>query len=422
MNIFNKRQKEKEPLPTPKLAEEIEDEGIPSVNRNKKTSKLVTISGFAFIIFAGMGMVGYVAKSGNKDKKDIKQEAAKVENNKIVNTLPALDLKPDVPEELADSQSTPRPIAAINGAGQQSNNSAGQQGNGSATPIAAIYGGGQGAAANPQAALSWFDRKRLGGASSAVPNQSGNSRPAVSVSDINESDEDSSESPRPPLGAEGKDVKQATTGAKFTPTLIKMTSATLLPNRNFILTKGTSIDCVLEDAIDSTQPGPTSCHTTRNIYSDNGQVLIFEKGTQMYGEQQGDLKLGQARIRAIFMRAKTPNGVVIDMNSPGADALGRSGLEGFVDTKFSERFGAAIMISLIKDSTQAVLAQKQSGGSGGTFVYGNTTGTGEKMVEKSLDGSVNIPPTLTKNQGEKIQIRLVGDLDFSGVYGLKLRK
>ena len=41
------------------------------------------------------------------------------------------------------------------------------------------------------------------------------------------------------------------------------------------------------------------------------------------------------------------DGVSVRLNSIGADSLGRAGLTGRVDKKFRERFGAAILLSIV---------------------------------------------------------------------------
>jgi len=52
------------------------------------------------------------------------------------------------------------------------------------------------------------------------------------------------------------------------------------------------------------------------------------------------------------------------LSSPGTDSLGRSGVDGFVDTHFWERFGAGLLLSVIDDAFQIASAKAQNGNAG----------------------------------------------------------
>lgn len=195
-----------------------------------------------------------------------------------------------------------------------------------------------------------------------------------------------------------------------------MRSAGMLGDKNFILPKGSFIDCALQTRLDSTVPGMTACVITRNIFSDNGKVLLIERGSTITGEYKSNMKQGMARIFVLWNRIKTPNGVVVNLDSPGTDPLGGSGLPGYIDTHFWQRFGGALMLSLIDDVAAGLT--KNSGGST-QFNFDSTGDATQNMAAEALKNTINIPPTLYKNQGEQIGIYIARDLDFSSVYDLK---
>lgn len=381
-----------------------EDAGLPSVNRRKTSQKTVTMLGFLIIV--GAAGAAFMTLDNDGPKKPVKAPAREVSN-----TLPPLNMNAI---EIAPPPVQPIGVTSPGAMAAPTTVDVSDMGSLPPTQITPIPM--QGAMTTPQAipqrptGPSIVDRKMGGSILVGGGNTGGTTLAPIAPSEAS--------------GMSGLlgGGTQSELALKLEPTQTNAVSASILPNRNFLLAKGAKLDCVLETAISSDVPGMVTCQLTRDIYSDNGHVLLLDRGSQLVGEYTGGMRQGQSRIFVLWTRAKTPRGVVVNLNSPGTDALGRAGFDGHVDTHFWQRFGAAIMMSLISDSA-SMLANQESGGSGGSGTtnnnYSNTANSGAKVVEKMLEGSASMPPTLSKNHGERIQVMVARDLDFSNVYGLE---
>lgn len=365
-----------------------ENKDLPSVNRRTAVSQAMTVAGYVLVAGVATGLV-YMANSEKPIKRNVKPEA------QIVNRLPALP-EPPPPPSIQPDKAPALPTEL---------------------PPIALQNRAPANAKSGKPVMDWTERK-MGGAllvSEQADSEARNRNQSVMLA------QDTSQGTASGFGSGGGSPGgNNEMAARLEPTITKGVSAGMLPDRNFLITKGTTLDCALETALDSSVPGVTTCRLTRDVYSDNGQVMLLDRGSQLVGEYQGGVKQGQVRLFVLWSRAKTPNGVTVSLNSPGTDALGRSGLEGWVDNHFLERFGAAILMSFVGDSV-AALASNNSGTTT-TNVFGGAANGGEKIVEKILDSTVTIPPTMVKNQGDHIQVMVARDLDFSTVYGLRLKK
>ncbi|MGY6255133.1 type IV secretion system protein VirB10 [Paraburkholderia caledonica] len=203
----------------------------------------------------------------------------------------------------------------------------------------------------------------------------------------------------------------------LTPTVTPKVRAGFLGNRSLILAQGAKIDCVGDTAFDSTQAGISTCTVTKNVYSDDGHVVLIERGSQINSEHRANLAPGQKRVFILSARIKTPEGVTVEIDSPAADALGRIGVSGYVNNHWGERIGAAMLLGMTQDAI-GYLATR-GGNSNGSVVFENTQQQGNDMASRVLDSTINIPPTLTQNQGTEFTIIVARDLDFSPVYALK---
>jgi len=212
------------------------------------------------------------------------------------------------------------------------------------------------------------------------------------------------------------DADQQKFDGRLQPTRLEGSRAGTLGNRDFIVAMGTSIPCVLETALASDQPGFTSCIINRDVLSDNGRVVLMEKGTHVVGEYRGALQRGQKRLFVLWTRAKTPKGVIVTLASPATDALGRAGIAGHLDTHWWERFGSALLLSIVGDATSYANSRLQNS----DVDAQNTASAGQQAAAIAVEQSINIPPTLTMHQGGVLSIFVARDLDFSDVYHLRV--
>ena len=196
--------------------------------------------------------------------------------------------------------------------------------------------------------------------------------------------------------------------------------ASVIPDLHMVVPQGTSIPCVLQTAMSSDVPGMVSCTVQRDVLSASGQVALMERGTVIVGEYEANLQRGQKRIFVLWNRARTPTGVIVNMASPATDGLGRAGFDGRIDNKFWERFGGAILMSIVGDASAYAFDQLGGGGGqNGGFQTNETERATRDAASIALENSINIRPTLYKNQGEQVAIFVARDLDFGDVYKLR---
>lgn len=191
-------------------------------------------------------------------------------------------------------------------------------------------------------------------------------------------------------------------------------TARLIGDRNYLVTAGAIIPCTLQTAMDSSVPGYATCIIPRDIYSDNGRVVLMEKGTRVFGEYQGGLQRGQYRLFAMWTRAVTPRGVAIDIGSPASDGLGRAGMTGKINRFFWERFGGALLFSVLESGGQVAASAVGPNGTNITRVPSDST-------SQILQDTQQIRPVVRINQGAEMAITVAKDFDFSQVYGLNLK-
>ena len=232
------------------------------------------------------------------------------------------------------------------------------------------------------------------------------------------------QAPGSALGVPPEPARPGTIGSALYSSATPVAMARRTTDQNLILPKGRQADCVLTSRIIDEVPGFTSCVLAQNLYSDNGRVLLLERGSELVGEYGVTSQLGLERLFVTWTRLKTPEGIEIDLSSPGSDRLGTTGIPGHLDNRWSARIGAAFLLSFVKDITVAIINKQAQSSAGSTVSVQTAPGqnmlnASSALAEEVIKQTIKVRPRLTINEGDRISIYVARDLDFSPVYALK---
>ena len=222
---------------------------------------------------------------------------------------------------------------------------------------------------------------------------------------------------------------------------VEMSHATQNRRIDALVAQGTMIRGVLETAIQSDLPGMVRAVNSEDVWSFDGRRVLIPQGTRLIGEYKSGLATGQTRVFIVWTRVLRSDGVSVMLGSTGTDDIGRTGLTGEVDEHYMQRFGSAILLSIVGGGSQYVAGMGQGANAYGGVVstYDPATGTtttqpnpqnayGQQIASQAvsqnmntiageaLQNSLHIPPTINVDQGTRIMIFVRRDLDFSSLY------
>ncbi len=166
--------------------------------------------------------------------------------------------------------------------------------------------------------------------------------------------------------------------------------------------QGTMIPAVLETAIDTDVPGYVRAVVSQDVRSFDGSRILVPRSSRLVGQYQSGLQAGQRRAYVIWTRLIRPDGVSVNLASPATGFDGTTGLAGEVDSHFFQRFGSAMLLSVIGGLTTIA--------SGGASVI---LGGGQTAASTALQQDGTRSPTVRVRQGEPIRVFTARDLDFA---------
>jgi len=184
-------------------------------------------------------------------------------------------------------------------------------------------------------------------------------------------------------------------------------NASFMGNLSLVIAKGTLIRAVLETPVDSTRQGMARAIVARDVLSFDGRNVLMPRGSRLVGEFLADTASGQSRVLITWTELIRPDGAVIQLTSPSGDTLGRGGVAGKVNNHFFDRFGGAILQSVLaigvtsasRNNSNAVIIATPG-------LLGGVQGASQPA---------DVKPSINVKAGETITVFVARQLDFSAV-------
>lgn len=176
------------------------------------------------------------------------------------------------------------------------------------------------------------------------------------------------------------------------------------------ITADRTIPAILINSIQSDLPGKVVAQVEQHVYGAHGRKVLIPAGSKAIGYYEPLKKVGEERIAISWQRVITPQGININTTEAEmADAMGRAGVTGEIDTRNFDRYGMALLVSTINALSQASIPVTSESQRIALETYGRDT---SQITGKILEDQMDIKPRVTIDAGARILINPTTDIWF----------
>ncbi len=181
-------------------------------------------------------------------------------------------------------------------------------------------------------------------------------------------------------------------------------------NMSRILTVNRFIKANLVNEINSELPGKVIAQIEENVYGGHGRKILMPAGTQAVGRYQPVTKVGSERLMILWQRFITPAGVNIHTtDAEMTDQMGRSGITGEVDNRYFDRYGLALLTTVVGSMSAYAIPTKNNAQA---VIVENFGREQQTFAKKILDEHMEIRPKIIIPAGSRILITASRDIWF----------
>jgi type IV secretory pathway VirB10-like protein len=179
----------------------------------------------------------------------------------------------------------------------------------------------------------------------------------------------------------------------------------------YVLFEGTTIDTTLVNRLNGDFSGPVKVLVASSVFSQDRQHVLIPEGTFLLGDVQRVDTFGQRRLAVTFHRMLMPDGYTVDLDRfRGLNQIGETGLNDIVNNHYLQIFGASIALGIISGAAEATAYTSGYNLSGPDAIRQGLASSVSASGTHVLDRFLNILPTITIREGNRIKVYLTQDL------------
>jgi type IV secretion system protein VirB10 len=182
--------------------------------------------------------------------------------------------------------------------------------------------------------------------------------------------------------------------------------------KDYRLFEGTIIETALTNRLDGTFSGPVNCIVSYDVYSHDHRHILIPSGSRILGDVHPVQSYDQQRLAVSFHKAIMPDGYSVNLDQfKGLDHVGETGLRDRVNHHYVQIFGTSIAIGMIAGLAQSNTQYGTSTSAADAYRQGVANSLAQSSMHV-LDRFLNVLPTFTIREGQRIKIYLAEDLEL----------
>jgi type IV secretion system protein TrbI len=179
----------------------------------------------------------------------------------------------------------------------------------------------------------------------------------------------------------------------------------------YVLFEGSQLETALMNRLDGDFSGPLEVMVTNPVYSHDRQHVLIPEGTFVLGETSRVQGFGQRRLAVIFHRMIMPDGYSVDLDQfHGLNQIGQTGLKDQINNHYFQVFGASIALGIIAGAAESTNSNAGLYQSGSEAYRSGIAASLSQSSTQALDRFLNITPTITIREGNRIKVYFTQDL------------